>query len=115
MFENLIRELEKLKRTSVSIPIEADGKGYLDRQCPSKECLYQFKVLKTDWKDKFKDEAVFCPMCCHSEISDNWQTIEQMKHAKNEAVKYLQGKINRALKADAQRFNLNQRKNKSFI
>ena len=42
MFENLLNELENLK--SVSVPIECDGKGYIDKQCPSEECEFLFKV-----------------------------------------------------------------------
>ena len=60
MFDKLIRELRKMERMKVSIQIETDAEGYYDKECPSKNCMFQFKVLAEDWADKFKDESVFC-------------------------------------------------------
>ena len=82
MFEDLIKVLDKLQNTTISIPIKTDQKGFLDRQCPSKECLYKFKVLNTDWVSKSRDEMATCPMCGYSTSSDKWYTTEQIKHAK---------------------------------
>ena len=115
MSENLIKELDKLKDVSFSVPIATDKKGYLDKQCPNDECLYKFKVLNTCWVRKSKDDMVTCPMCGHFTSSDKWHTIEQIKHAKSEALKYIQYKIRKALDSDARRFNLDQRKNNSLI
>jgi len=60
MFEDLLNELEELGRMKqISVPIEADKDGYLDRECPNEECLFQFKVDEQDWKDIFKDEVIY--------------------------------------------------------
>ena len=115
MFKDLFKEIKKLEEIPFSIPVEMDKKGYLDRQCPSKECLYIFKVLYEDWVNKCKGKMVSCPMCGNSKNSDHWCTIEQIKHAKNEALKYVQHKIGSAFETEAKRFNLSQRTNKSFI
>lgn len=35
MFEDLIKEMERLNGQGVSIDIQADEKGYIDKQCPA--------------------------------------------------------------------------------
>lgn len=114
MFEDLIKEIERLNGQSVSVPIESDEKGYLDKQCPSEECEFIFKVNEEDWKNIFQDEAVWCPLCRYEAPADQWFTIEQVEHAKAEAFAIVQGKIHNALKSDAQKFNRKQPQN-SFI
>ncbi len=71
---------------SIYLTFKSDEKGYYDRQCPSPECKYRFKVYMQDWKDKFKDEAVYCPLCGYADTSDNWETEEQEK-AINDTIK----------------------------
>jgi hypothetical protein len=67
MFDELRRELRKLDGShEIRVSIPPDAEGYLDRECPSANCLAQFKVLEQDWKDKVRDEEVFCPFCRHS-------------------------------------------------
>lgn len=63
MFEDLIKEMERMDGQSVSVPIESDEKGYIDKQCPSEDCEFIFKVNRDDWSNIFKDEAVWCPLC----------------------------------------------------
>ncbi len=106
MFKNLLRELEELKHTTtITVPIAADERGYVDRECPSEECRYQFKVLESDWRDLFRDEAVFCPMCGHQASSDQWWTTEQIEEAKKETLEHLKSRVNSALHRDAREFN----------
>lgn len=114
MFEDLIRELNRIDGQSVSVSINSDEKGYIDKQCPSEECEFLFKVNKEDWAEKFKDEAVWCPLCRHEAPADQWLTLEQVEHAKAEATAFIQGKINNALHSGAQKFNRQQSRN-SFI
>lgn len=114
MFEDLIKEMNRLNGQSVSVPIESDEKGYIDKQCPSEECEFIFKVIEEDWKNIFKDEAVWCPLCRHEAPSDQWFTIEQIEHAKAEALTIVKGKIHNALSSGAQKFNRRQSRN-SFI
>lgn len=114
MFEDLIKTLGSLNGRSMSVGIEADEKGYLDRQCPAKNCEFLFKVNDHDWKNIFKDEAVWCPMCRHEASSKEWFTVEQAEHIKSETLTVLKGEINNALRSGAQKFNRRQPRN-SFI
>lgn len=114
MFEDLIKEMERMNGRSVSVAIESDEKGYVDKQCPNEDCEFIFKVNEKDWANIFKDEAVWCPLCRHEAPSDQWFTIEQVEHAKAEALTVAQGKIHNALMSGVQKFNRSQPKN-SFI
>lgn len=110
MFEKLLRELKQMDGMKVSIPIETDENGFFDRECPDEECMFVFKVHEEDWKNNFKDESVFCPMCGNESTSDTFWTTEQVNNAKKQAGEYLQGKINKAMKDDARSFNNRQPK-----
>jgi Zn finger protein HypA/HybF involved in hydrogenase expression len=114
MFEDLIKQLQGLNGRSISIPIETDEKGYIDKQCPSEQCEFLFKVNKEDWSNLFKDEAVWCPMCRHEAPADQWFTIVQVEHAKSEALTIVKGEINNALRTGTQKFNRSQPRN-SFV
>lgn len=114
MFDDIIKTLGSLNGRSVSVGIEADEKGYLDKQCPASNCEFLFKVNEDDWKNIFKDEAVWCPMCRNEAPAKAWFTIEQAEHIKSEALTVLKGEINNALRSGAQKFNRNQPRN-SFI
>ena len=71
MFDELLKELKRLERTTkVSVPIHTDQKGCMDRQCPAESCEFLFKVHEEDWKNIFKDEAVWRPFCRHEAPSD---------------------------------------------
>jgi uncharacterized Zn finger protein (UPF0148 family) len=114
MFENIVRELQRLNGAKVSVPIEADEEGYLDKECPSESCRFNFKVKEEDWKELFKDEAVYCPLCRHEANADSWWTTEQVEQAKNQAMKVLESRIGKALDTDAREFNRKQPRD-SFI
>ncbi|HNP96607.1 MAG TPA: hypothetical protein PKJ63_13295 [Cyclobacteriaceae bacterium] len=114
MFEDLIKQLQGLNGRSISNPIEADEKGYIDKQCPSEQCEFLFKVNEEDWSNLFKDGAIWCPMCRHEAPADQWFTVEQVEHAKSEALTVVKGEVNKALRSGAQKFNRSQPCN-SFI
>lgn len=106
MFEETQRFLRGLGDThEVSVPIEDDEEGYFDRECPSEECLFQFKIHGEDWKAKVRDEEVFCPFCGHTDDADKWWTQQQIEHAKAAAVAQFKAQFSKALKSDAARFN----------
>lgn len=112
MFEDVLKKLNSLK--TVSIPLEADEKGYIDKQCPSEDCEFLFKVHSDDWTNIFKNEAVWCPMCRHEAPAQQWFSIAQVEHAKAQALKLLEGEIHNALMTDAEKFNRRQSKNGFF-
>ena len=114
MFDNLLKEMKRLNGIQVSVPIEADDEGYLDKECPSETCKFTFKVKEEDWVNVFRDEAVYCPLCRHEADADSWWTREQLEHAKDQVFKYAKSRIGGALDADARAFNRKQPKD-SFI
>ena len=110
MFEELKRELERLsKPQSIPSPIQTDEEGYLDRECPTQECQFQFKILGEHWKDKVRDEEVFCPFCGHTARSDHWCTQEHVEANHKAAVAHIRGRVGTAMKRDAERWNRQQR------
>lgn len=111
MFEDLIRALKNLDGRQVSVTMPADVDGYFDRACPSEACLFEFKIHEDDWRDKVRDEEVFCPFCRHDAPSDQWWTEAQIKHAKQAAFEEVSGEINAAMKNDADRWNRGQSRN----
>lgn len=114
MFEDLIRKLEALDGQQMSVSIPADPEGYFDRACPSDACLFEFKIHEGDWRDKVRDEEVFCPFCRHAAPSDKWWTEAQIEHAKKKAVGQVSGELNSAIRRDADRWNRRQPRD-SFI
>jgi uncharacterized Zn finger protein (UPF0148 family) len=117
MFDELIRELRGLDgrhEVSVSVTIPSDADGYFDRECPSSECQFEFKIHEDDWRDKVRDEEVFCPFCGHTADSDAWWTQDQLKHTEKVALAHIDHRINGAMKRDADRWNRRQPRN-SFI
>ena len=112
VFEETRRALRKLEgATSISVTISYDEEGYFDRECPSDECEFQFKVHLEDWKAKVRDEEVFCPFCGHAADATEWNTEEQIEHLKQAATAHLRSTMGRALKRDADRWNRRQPRN----
>lgn len=65
VFKDLIAKLNQISNEGISVPIDVDEKGYLDRQCPSEDCEFFFKVNEEDWLNIVSDDAVWCPFCRH--------------------------------------------------
>lgn len=105
MFEETIRTLKQLGNEKSTLSISADDDNYFDRECPAPECLAQFKVLMADWKEKVRDEEVFCPFCGHTADAQKWWTQKQLDHVRDVALAKIQGAIGGALRRDAESFN----------
>jgi hypothetical protein len=115
MFEKLLKELKELERTKqFTVPIEADKEGYLDKECPNQDCLFQFKVNVKDWGKMQINESVYCPLCRYEAKYNSWFTTEQIENAKEQALKHIKGRIDKAIEQDAKYFNAKQPCN-SFI
>lgn len=109
MFDKLLRELKKLERgVRVPVQIPLDDDGYMDRRCPAEVCLAAFKVLFEDWRDKVRDEAVYCPICRHEAAATEWNTPGQQEHLKRLAVAHVGKVVGNALRDDARGFNQRQ-------
>ncbi|MBI5543791.1 MAG: hypothetical protein HY901_07895 [Deltaproteobacteria bacterium] len=110
MFRHLLREMEDLSgTTSITIPVAADERGYVDKECPVSECRYQFKVMGEDWGALFHDEAVFCPMCGHEAPATQLWTTEQVEQGRARAMAYLEARVDSALRRGAAEFNRTHR------
>jgi hypothetical protein len=46
MFEKFINERTKLEKNKISVPVNADEDGYLDRECPNEECYFSSRYMK---------------------------------------------------------------------
>ena len=115
MFKELQKELKKLERVKkITIPINRDEKGYIDRQCPDKNCEFIFKIYADDWDECEDDDTAWCPLCRHEAPIDHWYTLDQVEHGTAEARIIMQGQISNAMRTGAQNQNRRQRKN-SFI
>lgn len=115
MFDDVLRKLRQLEHgTKVSIRLELDDKGYLDRKCPSDDCGITFKVMFEDWRDIVRDKEVFCPLCRHDAKASEWNTPEQSEYIRKIGTAYIQKELGHAFQSDAQRFNRSQNRN-SFI
>lgn len=99
-------------RRTISIPLQADPKGFVDRECPSEQCLFTFKVHLDDW-DK-NPSPKYCPQCRHQAPADHWHTQAQLRHAKREAENQLYAEAHKIFKGIARDFNSGQRRN-SFL
>lgn len=112
MFEDTILALQQMEgRMSVSVTLSDDEDGYFDRECPSEGCLFNFKIHSQDWKDKVRDDEVFCPFCGHTADSGKWWTPEQVEHAQQVAFAHVESTLGGALERDADRWNQRQRRN----
>lgn len=103
MFDNLQKELRRLAATQrVSVPIESDAEGYIDKECPAEACLFQFKIYSDDWTNIVRDDEVFCPSCRHAAPAKSWFTTAQIEEAKQYALGTVINGLNGAMRADAQ-------------
>lgn len=102
MFENLQRELRRISQTTqVSVPIERDTDGYVDKECPAEACRFQFKIHGDDWQNIVRDEEVFCPCCGHAAPAKAWFTTAQVDAARDYALGTVTNAINSAMRRDA--------------
>lgn len=99
---------------TIPITIQSDEKGYFDRECPNEECLFQFKIKLSDWKEKVSDEAVYCPMCGYVADSDKWWTQEQLESMREIATSYALNMIQGELDKSFKKLERSTRNNKYF-
>lgn len=116
MFDELRRELKALEHgVNISIPIELDDDGYLDRLCHWEQCGFSFKLLHADWVEKVNDEGLHCPACGRAAPAQEYNTPEQEQYLTDAAPAALQARINRGLRSSARGFNRHQRPRSGLI
>jgi hypothetical protein len=109
MFKGVIKQLKQLEYTGIAVPVNADSEGYLDKECPDKNCLFQFKFFGEDWTNLCKDEVIHCPQCGHQAPSKSWWTTEQIESAKKQAMAQVSSAFSKGLAEGARDFNRRQR------
>lgn len=100
-----MNRINRIDDFSMEVSIPTDEDGYLDRECPNIICKAEFKVQLDDWKDKVRDEEVFCPVCGHCATSDEWFTEFQQKHLKSAFLAEFQPILDNEMKRMARDFN----------
>lgn len=90
---------------SIQVSIPTDEDGYLDRACPNNVCEAAFKVSVDDWKDKVKDEKVFCPVCGYTTTSDEWFTEAQLGYMESMLLAEFQPILDAKMKGMTRDFN----------
>lgn len=81
----------------IPITMHSDEKGYIDRECPNQQCLYNFKIYAEDWKEKMSGESVYCPLCGYEDTSDKWWTQNQLDDMRKIATEYAMNQITKEL------------------
>lgn len=114
MFENLRRSLKELEKNRFVVPVDVDANGFIEKQCPNTECEFIFKVHKEDGQRIIKEEAMWCPMCGHCAPERSWFTRDQIEQGQRQAVAVLKGKLNQAMRDDAETFNRREQR-QSFV
>ncbi len=88
---------------SISITVQPDRKGYLDRECPNENCRYTFKISMEDWKNKVSEKEVHCPLCGYIDSAEKWLTQDQIDRihdiGKSWATNYIQQQLNKTLQS----------------
>ncbi len=76
---------------------QTDDKGYIDRQCPSDNCKFIFKISADDWHDRVSSEGMHCPMCGYISTPENWCTLEQEEQIENNAMSFIVDQVQQSL------------------
>lgn len=115
MFDELLRAAKQLENgVSVSAPVVQDTDGYVDKECPGDDCKFGFKIHADDWRDKVRDEEVFCPFCRQTAHARSWFTTEQVGQLQRVALAKVKGMLGDAMRRDAGNWNQRQPRN-SFL
>lgn len=110
MFDDVLRQLKRLEAgISISVELQLDDEGYLDRKCPGGACGVEFKVLNEDWVEKVSDEQVVCPVCGQVAPATEWNTDEQGEYLEAVGLAEVSKIVNGAMGRDVARFNRSQR------
>ncbi|MCD7770262.1 MAG: hypothetical protein LUH36_09150 [Oscillospiraceae bacterium] len=96
----------------IPMTLISDEKGYIDRECPNKNCMFTFKINLQDWEEKVSDEEVHCPMCGFVGTSDQWWTQHQLESIRDNAANYAVSMITAQLDDAFRNFTRSTRKNK---
>lgn len=115
MFDKLIRELKKLERgVTVSVTLQPDADGFLDRRCTASQCSSDFKVLEEHWGDKVAADRAWCPFCGAEDSPKDFTTQAQEDYVMRAAHANVKKVLDAGLRESARDFNQRHSRN-SFI
>lgn len=80
--QNLGNEQYKM---TISIPKDEDGR--IARECPNQECSPGYFKVKLGTGIKNNQSIAYCPYCMHATKPDNFATQEQIRYAKDMALR----------------------------
>ena len=82
---------------SISIPISADDKGFIGRECPQEACEGYFKiVLGTGLEGE--GLPCHCPYCGHTGLHDEFCTEDQIEYATSVALRQITDALHKDFK-----------------
>lgn len=86
--DNLKRLQQGIERNkSFKVEIKSDENGYIERQCPNRECEKKFKVHFEDWISKMQvSHKAYCPHCNFEASETQWYTAEQLESMHSQVV-----------------------------
>ena len=113
-WQDEIKNIENGASIAVEVEIEIDKDGYFDRECPYEECKILFKVCYKDWKEKVKDDEVFCPKCRHEADSTQWKTKEQIEYREKAVIAHLNGIFSNMFQDKIRKSNIYQPPDSAF-
>ncbi len=113
MFDNILRELNKIEQNGgmISVPVQLpiDEDGYFDWLCPSEKCQTEFKILMEDWNSNVSHAQMFCPFCREEAKATEWNTSDQEVYILQVGMDLIQSMIDNAISQDTRDFNRRQR------
>lgn len=62
-----------------------DKNGFIDRECPREDCLFNFKIDAADWDAHLQDNDMYCPRCGHKDDAGMWWTAPQSEAIRTNA------------------------------
>lgn len=77
----------------IPIKLMSDNKGCIDRECPNKECSFQFKINWEDVEEIYETNNCKCPMCEYVAEAEEWMTKEQITQIKKIVFRYMEQQI----------------------
>lgn len=104
------------EKITLSIPVEFDDEGYIEKECPS--CMFLFKVHNTNLSGKSKEDRVFCPLCGKEDALNKFWTTAQIEESKRQTIEYAKqmflSQISKSFKSMANDFNRKSKSNSFF-
>lgn len=80
---------------NIQVPTDSDGKTA--RECPSDNCSPGYFKVKSGTGITENHQTAYCPYCRHSSEPNNFTTKEQLRYAKDFAIREVNSEVNRMI------------------